>query len=139
MMKHILFLVTAMLMVGQPLFCQQKEGTYSYYMQKSKRQKTTGIILFAGGTALVITGIVLGSNNTDASDLDQGPNFDEGMWLVIPGVALELASIPLFISAANNRRKAASLSLGIWKPESPFFARQQHRPRGAAITLRLTL
>jgi hypothetical protein len=139
-MKHIIVILIAGLIPLQPVYSQPDKGmSGKEYLRKSKQQRTTGIILFAGGTALVVTGIVLGSSNTDASDLDQGPNFDEGMWLVFPGVAMELASLPFFLSAAKNKRKAADVSLGVWSPPIPFALQRIKRLPGPAITLRFFL
>jgi hypothetical protein len=110
-MKKLLLLfalLSTMIAVAQ-------EGKYTrdYYLSKSKNQKTMGWVLLAGGTGLVIAGIAVGSSddNNDPNELDFGPNFDAGVWLLGGGLVVGAASIPFFVSSANNARKAAFVSL----------------------------
>lgn len=104
-----LFLLASTMMVSA------QEGKYSrdYYLTKSKNQKTMGWIAVACGTGLVITGIAVGNNgnSNDPNELDFGPNFDAGLWLLGGGLVVGAASIPFFISSANNARKAATISI----------------------------
>ena len=96
------------------LSAQATTETREYYLNKSKNQKTAGYILAGGGGALIIAGIIVGdgdNNNNDPNELDFGPNFDFGMWLVGGGVVSALASIPLFIGSSNNAKKAATISI----------------------------
>ena len=94
---------------------QETQFTKNYYLAKSKNQKTIGWILAAGGAGLIIAGIAVGESddgNNDPNELDFGPNFDAGLWLVGGGIVSGLASIPFFISAGKNAQKAASISFG---------------------------
>ena len=94
---------------------QETQFTKDYYLAKSKNQKTIGWILAAGGAGLIIAGIAVGESddgNNDPNELDFGPNFDVGLWLVGGGIVSGLASIPFFISAGKNAQKAASISFG---------------------------
>ena len=86
---------------------------YDFYSLKQKRQKTAAWICLGGGAALTIAGMTLVENNLLGSFLrkkgaDEG--YVAGSLLTIVGGAATLASIPLFISAGKNKRKA-SLSL----------------------------
>ncbi len=89
---------------------------FDFYSLKQKRQETAAWICLGGGTALTITGIILTGNITRGKIDDVGEfgqRLSEGLSgtaFIIVGGASSLASIPLFISAGNNKRKA-SLSL----------------------------
>lgn len=97
------------------MIASAQEGKYTrdYYLTKSENQKTMGWIMLAGGTGLVIAGIAVGNgdNNNDPNELDFGPNFDAGLWLLGGGLVVGAGSIPFFISSANNARRAASISI----------------------------
>lgn len=110
-MKKVLF-VFAMLLVLVQSFSQtpaQPAPGKADYLQKSKQQKKLGWVLLVGGltSTLLGTGAAVGSlmdatsNGSVAADI-----------LVTAGVGAMLASIPVFIIAGKNRKKAASLSIG---------------------------
>jgi len=115
-----LFTILAVFSV-MTLLAQPKIETKDYYLTKSKNQKTVGYVLAGGGAALVISGLIVGNgdNNNDPNELDFGPNFDVGLWLVGGGIASALASIPFFISSGNNARKAATIGIGQQKIKIP--------------------
>ncbi|HET9744507.1 MAG TPA: hypothetical protein VFP97_02275 [Chitinophagaceae bacterium] len=103
------------------LLAQGKNETKEYYLTKSKNQKTVGYVLAGVGGALIVSGIIVGNgdNNNDPNELDFGPNFDVGLWLVGGGIASGLASIPFFISSGNNARKAATIGINHQKIKLP--------------------
>lgn len=80
---------------------------------KSKKQKTAAWFCIGGGAALVTTGFVLGTrkvaedvvNLFTLQNTPQHSYAGENICLITGGVAM-LSSIPLFISASNNKRKA---------------------------------
>lgn len=119
-----------------------QEGKYTrdYYLTKSKNQKTMGWIMLAGGAGLVIAGIAVGNsdNNNDPNELDFGPNFDAGLWLLGGGLAVGAGSIPFFISSSNNARKAASISIINQKILIPKGAALSARTQ-PAISIRIAL
>lgn len=79
------------------------------YLQKSKNQKNIAWILLGAGIGMTIGGIVI--------NLDQpvygGSSKDnaKGLWLSYLGGATTLASIPFFISARKNKKRAASVAI----------------------------
>jgi len=79
-----------------------------YYLQKSKSQKTTCPILLAVG---ITTLGILSKGET---------HFDALAVLAVVRVAATRISVPLFISAVKNNRKAMSLSV---KEETRFLPR----------------
>ncbi len=83
-------------------FSQQIENTpltKSDYLQKSKTQKTGGFILL--GVAATCAAIAAPGNI----------DFDFLPVLAIGGLASAIISIPLFISAKKNKKRAMSMTL----------------------------
>lgn len=117
MMKNILLLLS-ILSLPTISFCQVKGDplfTKDYYNTKSKNQKTIAWALLGGGTAIAVTGMILGNQEDEPGDLGYGSSFDAGMWLFGGGIIADLVSIPFFISSSNNARRAASIGLSIKK------------------------
>jgi hypothetical protein len=137
-MKKLLLLFTLL----STMIVSAQEGKYTrdYYLTKSKNQKTMGWIMLAGGAGLVIAGIAVGNsdNNNDPNELDFGPNFDAGLWLLGGGLAVGAGSIPFFISSSNNARKAASISIINQKILIPKGAALSARTQ-PAISIRIAL
>ena len=105
------------------------------YLQKSKKQKTTGWILFIGGTTMAVIGGLVFSDNFDyGSDAET----DASGYLVLGGVFVDLLSIPFFISSSKNARKAASISLETQKL-SPLEYNNTIPKQQMALTLRIGL
>jgi hypothetical protein len=103
-MKKTIYI--AMLMViTTSIFGQQTPSVQTDYLQKSKNQKTAGFVLLGGGSALIITGFLIGdSKNSSFGDAATGA--------VLGGVGVlsALGSIPLFIASAKNKRRANNVS-----------------------------
>jgi hypothetical protein len=71
------------------------------YLQKSKRQKSAAFTLLGGGSALIITGLLIGNNkNSSFGDAAAGGILG-GL-----GVVSVIGSIPLFNASGRNKRKA---------------------------------
>ncbi len=105
-MKKVLFILffsalafTAFSQPGNPSTPLTKQD----YLQKSKKQKTTAWILLGGGTIAWLAGASKYMNQND--DIDGGGEAA----MVIGGIA-GLSSIPFFIMASKNKKKAISLS-----------------------------
>jgi hypothetical protein len=79
-----------------------------YYIQKSKGQKKTALIILGSGLGIAaLGGIVQLVENSSAEFY-----FDfTGAWIAIGGGCVSLFSIPFFISSGVNARKAATLTL----------------------------
>ena len=89
--------------------CQTPETstwTKEDYLKKSKNQKTAAWVLLGGGLGMAIGGFVINLNGDWV-----GPNQNKGSWLIYTGGAATLASIPLFISAKKNKKRAASVTI----------------------------
>jgi hypothetical protein len=92
-------------------------------LQKAKNQKTAAWILFGGGAVLSTVGFIIVTNEVvkDFSNIFT-PNYSTsnstgGEIMVYAGTGAMLGSIPLFIGAGKNKRKA-NLML---KDETVFF------------------
>lgn len=97
------------LIIGTSCFCQKHEGLQSIqidYLHKSKQQKTAGWILLSGGAALVTVGALIPQ---DDKGVDPGNVVAKDLLYVTGGI-LMLGSIPQFIAAGKNKKKALSVS-----------------------------
>lgn len=117
--------------------------TKDYYLDMSHRQRVTGLALLGGGTALVLTGLLMGDDRhtdsrTAALNFDFAPDEDASMWLFIPGVIAAAVSVPYFVRASQYSRKATEITL---TQQSVLLTQQQSfcLKRQPAITLRVRL
>ncbi len=100
-------------------FSQMKDTTSAQrlkedYLNKSKRQRTTGFVLLGIGAALTITGVlVINNNSDDILDPNDVVNTTAGAGVFLIGVVSSVASIPFFISSYSNNKKAMKYSAGI--------------------------
>ena len=105
-MKKIIFF-SLFLIMAVTSFSQQTNPaptlTKQDYLQKSKSQKTIAWCLLGGGGLVFLVGVNRYFNQRDTID-------DNGTIMLIGGLTTA-ASIPFFISASKNKKKAASLSL----------------------------
>lgn len=120
-MKKLLIIFSLFAGISHQTFGQVSESNSKQdLLEKSQRQKTTGFIMLGtGGAALVIGGIMaikgtgevvncLGTLNCSGSE---GNEWAAGTVLALVGGLAMVGSAPFFISAGNNKQKAAQLSL----------------------------
>ena len=131
-MKKFLLALMLLLFIMK-IFSQtemHKEYTKSYYLKKSKNQKTVAWILFGGGTAMTIGGLISLSQSGDFGNIG-GP-------ISLGGILADIVSIPFVSSAHKYKKLAASIAitnqkiLGPQKNSIGFIAQP-------AITMRITL
>jgi len=120
MKKSILLFL--LLSVAASTFSQQINPspvlTKQDYQLKSKRQKTAAWVLMGGGFVMSTIGISLALNDATVilisvltlTPTNDNNNSSAAELLLITGAASMLGSIPLFIAAGKNKRKAMSLS-----------------------------
>ncbi len=105
-----------------------------YFLEKSKRLNKTGWILLGVGTPLAAGGMAAMNKNFG----DEGSAADFYALLMVAGFAMDIASIPVFISAGKNKRRAATFTLdyqNLYPPENWLVARRnQPIP---SVTLRI--
>lgn len=80
-----------------------------YYYSKYKTQATTGKILCVGGTTLAVVGVVgvMRNFNLAGDNPVKGRRSDVYSYIFLVGAVAGTASIPFFISARANKRKAS--------------------------------
>jgi hypothetical protein len=106
MKKAILVLLFSGFAVS--LDAQQTENpvmTKTDYLKKAKGQKIGAWCTLGGGLAMGVAGIAI---NLGAPW--DGEHVNSGVWMVYVGAAAVITSIPLFISAGKNKRRAAALA-----------------------------
>lgn len=81
------------------------------YLDKSRRQKTTGFIMLGGGVAMAAAGGLLFSENFTIFGGSQAEDNTAGAGgaMMVVGTLAALGSIPVFISSSSNARKAAQM------------------------------
>jgi O-antigen/teichoic acid export membrane protein len=83
------------------------EFSKEYYLEKSKKQKTTGWVMLASGAVVTIVGVIGFSSSYD--DASYSTTDAYGI-MTVAGPLICLGSIPFFVSSGNNAKKAATLS-----------------------------
>lgn len=87
-------------------------------MRKSKNQKTTAWVLFGVGTTAIVGGIAVSSGGQDELTTTLNTAFI-GAPLMLLGLTLDVISIPLFVSADKNKKRAMEASTSIKFEEVP--------------------
>mgnify|MGYP003624610739 FL=1 len=105
-------LLLALLLVSSVLVGQTKEFSKDYFLQKSKKQKTTAWILLGGGTAIAVGGFAAFDSSWDSGSAS---TTDIAGVIGTVGLLTSLASIPYFISAGKNKKTAMSITFN-YKP-----------------------
>jgi hypothetical protein len=112
MKKAILFAILLILSAtsfSQPITPVQPL-TSEDYLRKSKTQKTVGWIMLGGGVAITTIGLLIADKqiNDDPYGFIISDKGSGTAILTIIGIGTALGSIPLFIAAGKNRRRAAA-------------------------------
>lgn len=84
------------------LAAQPATPMYDIYMQRHKTNKTVAWVFLSAGVATAVAGLVdAGSSGGILSS-----NFDTGVTLMFVGALVAVPSIPFFIMAGKNKKKA---------------------------------
>lgn len=81
--------------------------TKNFFLEKSRHQKSAGWILLGTGTAMACGGLIGFGNSWDTGSPTETDIYG---FVFLTGIIANLTSIPFFLSAGNNRKKAATLS-----------------------------
>ena len=84
---------------------KSSQESYDYHTLKQKKNKTTAWILLGSGVVITMAGVVVKSTD-EVLGLIDGETEHRGDWMIYVGSAATIASIPFFISAGKNKRKA---------------------------------
>lgn len=97
------------------------------YLQKSKKQKKTGMIFLGGGAAFIVTSLVIPQGESTGFQIDpftwgfyEGHKNDgiRGAFILAGGLSM-LGSIPFFIASGKNKRRARKASAFINMERAP--------------------
>jgi hypothetical protein len=89
--------------------------TKDYYLNRSRHQKTAAWIMLGSGVALTGVGLAVAAGETVDYAFGNSNSSNAGGVLAVVGIASALGSIPFFISASHNRRKAAGITFNMQK------------------------
>lgn len=101
------FCFSLLLLFATTTLFSQQALTREELLKKSKSQKTTGFILLGAGTTTLV---IISAGDTE---------FDAVGPLFIGGTAAVLGSIPLFIAAGRNKKKANKMTGSIGLQQAP--------------------
>ncbi len=112
MKKNIIIFLSLLVVInvfGQYPTNKPEIKNYGYYYSKYKTQATTGKILFAGGTTLAVVGAVGVMRNFDlwGGNSVKNRRAEVYSYIFLVGAVADIVSIPFFISARANKRKAS--------------------------------
>ena len=83
------------------------------YLLKAKRQKTAAWVTLTTGITMLVGGLVVFSNSWEDNFWStSNTTTDVAGFVAISGFFISLASVPIFVTASSNNKKAASLSVG---------------------------
>jgi len=101
-----------LLLLSTACFAQYADTTATMkaneYLEKSNRQKKAGWILFGSGAVLASTGIIVTATSGLGILIEGDGSSTVGTILMYTGLAGMAGSIPFFLAAGKNRRKAAA-------------------------------
>ena len=112
--------------------------TRDEYLKKSQSRKNLGWVMVGSGVLLGIISVVVAADDVGSS-LSSGKPSNDGSIMLIVGGAIIIGSVPFFISAGVNKRKAlkASANLKIQKIYIPNATTDLHPFPTLSITLNL--
>ena len=117
MKKQIMIIL--LLAISATSFSQITESskifTNAEYLKKSRKQNTAGWIFLGSGFALSATGLIIGVAGTADEFVgvitdEKSHKWETAGGLFFTGLASMLTSIPFFVSASKNKKKANGVS-----------------------------
>jgi hypothetical protein len=138
----IQLIIAILLLVSTGIQAQNayNETQRATFLQKSKNQKQAAFILLGGGAVAVTLGAIIFDNNFEVLGETDDAAVVAGAVLMVGGGLSMLGSIPLFISAANNKEKSLSINGGIKIERTPTILPNQSFARNyPALSVRLSI
>ncbi len=114
-MKTILFLAILMI-IPACIFSQDTGRTKqskltTNYLKKAKRQQAIACGLLGGGALMGLTGFLVAEEASGEKGSTSNSKIYLGGWVMIGGITCMVGSIPLFIIAGENKRKARAITI----------------------------
>ena len=107
---------------------KSQQESHDFYMRKSRNNKTVGWVLAGTGSALAIGGIIASAKEVTENVLNFETKLsDTDDILLGAGLACAVASVPFFISAGKNKKKAKialstqPVTLGYYRTQNKFY------------------
>ena len=136
-MKKILFTLTLSLFIVQS-FGQRPAGTTvskDDYLEKSKHQKKIAWILLGAGTVMAVGGGVV---FTETFYSESSTATEPAAVVMLAGILSDLVSIGFFVSASNNKQRAARVAVSNQKIMTPHHGSVGFKTQ-PALTLKIPL
>lgn len=116
-MKKFIF-CTSLVLISCQAFSQQTNEparlpNREFYLEKVTKQKTTAWLFLIGGVVSAGVGLAIGASSVCFGCPNGAPDAGAAETLAIVGGVLSATSIPFFISAAKNKKKARNLSASL--------------------------
>ncbi len=105
-----LFLLSSLVLYAQVDTTFSKAQLKADYLKKSRNQKTAAWIIVGGGGVFILSGLLVSTNDTQS--YTPAPTVTvKGTSLIVLGVLAEIASVPLFLAASKNKKRAMALGM----------------------------
>lgn len=95
---------------------QSPSDRSEFLLHKSKKQRTAGFITLGGGTASVVSGIILVNQTSPGWETVDWGKALGGSALILTGVGLITTGIVLLVASDRNKQKASRLAIHLNKP-----------------------
>ncbi len=113
-MKKFILLIMVLLFTMNS-FCQVEKApslSKAYYLQKSKSNNTTGWILLGAGTAMIVGGAMTYPPRKPSHGIEGvGLTLNANDIIIMIGASADIISIPFFISAHKNEKRAGRVAI----------------------------
>lgn len=112
--KEVVAITILVLLSARLVFAQRvdtstnkaRQTTYDLYMHKRKVQNTNGTVLLGSGFIMMAVGLARIANGSTGSFITGVHVPQDGVVFLAAGTGAMLISVPFFISAGSNKRKA---------------------------------
>jgi hypothetical protein len=109
--KKVVLIAITFLLFDQPAMAQwvdtlKNKPAYNLYMHKRKVNNTVGAVLLGSGFTMMAVGFARMASGSTGDFLSGVSLPKDGIVLFAAGTGAALVSIPFFISAGSNKRKA---------------------------------
>jgi len=111
-MKKLIILGITLALISSTFGQQTTSMTRQDYFTKSRNQKTAAWCLLGGGFGMSVIGLAIGTASFWEEVFTEGGSrtFATGAVFFYAGIGAMIGSIPFFIAASKNKKRAMSIS-----------------------------